>query len=353
MTAARQCYERRGNGPRIHRNAVVFLAPDRTKRQDLLEATAAFLAWKSIFDDRESLGLDPHNRNLAEKKTEDFERTVEARIQETWQWILVPEQSEPTIAVEWKETRVGGADPLPEKVFKRLKRDGLLADQLAGSVLRLHLDKILWRDKPHIEVAKVLEYFSQYVYLPRVVGPETLITAISEGIATLTWETDTFAYAERFDEEANRYAGLHAAQSGLRIPAEGPGVIVKPEAARLQLTTERGGEEKPAGESATPAGVEEPAAPSGDSSGESPPPARRKLTRFHGSVLLKPSGASLQFADIENEVIQHFTSDVKTKVRITIEIEAENEDGFNEFIRRSVLENSGVFRFESSEFEES
>ena len=68
MKAARECFERRGNSPRINRNAIMFLAPDRTKSKDLLDSVAAFLSWKSIYDERERLGLDPHNRNLAEKK---------------------------------------------------------------------------------------------------------------------------------------------------------------------------------------------------------------------------------------------------------------------------------------------
>ena len=42
-----------------------------------------------------------------------------------------------------------------------------------------------------------------YLYLPRLVRSDVLVRAISDGIPLLTWETDTFAYAESHDEAAN------------------------------------------------------------------------------------------------------------------------------------------------------
>jgi len=36
-------------------------------------------------------------------------------------------------------------------------------------------------------------------YLPRLAGPEVLVNAIRDGIALLTWQADTFAYAESHD----------------------------------------------------------------------------------------------------------------------------------------------------------
>jgi hypothetical protein len=33
----------------------------------------------------------------------------------------------------------------------------------------------------------------QYLYLPRLVGPEVLVTAMRDGVALLTWQSDTFA----------------------------------------------------------------------------------------------------------------------------------------------------------------
>ena len=46
--AAAEILERRGTSPRRNRNMVVFLAPDRTRLDDLEAAIRQFLAWSSI-----------------------------------------------------------------------------------------------------------------------------------------------------------------------------------------------------------------------------------------------------------------------------------------------------------------
>ena len=45
-----------------------------------------------------------------------------------------------------------------------------------------------------------MDDFARYLYLPRLAGSELLINAIRGGLALLTWQTDTFAFAESFDE---------------------------------------------------------------------------------------------------------------------------------------------------------
>ena len=59
----------------------------------------------------------------------------------------------------------------------------------------------LWRGD-HVAVKQLVEDFARYLYLPRLAGPEVLVQAIRDGVALLTWQTDTFAYAESYDEGA-------------------------------------------------------------------------------------------------------------------------------------------------------
>ena len=56
---AQQILESRGTAPRIYRNALVFLAADTTRLQELDEAVRRFLAWESIVAEREQLNLGP------------------------------------------------------------------------------------------------------------------------------------------------------------------------------------------------------------------------------------------------------------------------------------------------------
>ena len=45
--AATAILESRGNAPRLYRNTLVFLAPDKIRLQDLDEAVRRLLAWDS------------------------------------------------------------------------------------------------------------------------------------------------------------------------------------------------------------------------------------------------------------------------------------------------------------------
>jgi len=56
----------------------------------------------------------------------------------------------------------------------------------------------LWRGD-HVAVRQLVDDFACYLYLPRVAGPEVLVQAIRDGVAMLTWFSDTFAYAESRD----------------------------------------------------------------------------------------------------------------------------------------------------------
>ena len=81
-----------------------------------------------------------------------------------------------------------------------------------------------------------------------------------------------------------------------------------------------------------------------------PPPPLPK--RFYGNVELAPISAKLDFATIVDEVLEQFTSKVGTQVKITIEIEAESDEGFGENQQRAVRENCGMLRFTNAEFPE-
>ena len=67
---------------------------------------------------------------------------------------------------------------------------------------------------------------------------------------------------------------------------------------------------------------------------------------------LDPSRAGLKFSEISEEVLQHFAARSDVKLQISIEIEAESEEGFDEQIQRTVRENATQLQFDSRDFEE-
>ena len=54
---AEEILTNRGKSPRIYKNMLVFLAPDKTRLGDLEQAIRNYLAWASIWDDKENLSL--------------------------------------------------------------------------------------------------------------------------------------------------------------------------------------------------------------------------------------------------------------------------------------------------------
>ena len=235
--ASRQLLDSRGAAPRLCRNAVVFLAPDRTRLQDLEGAVRMYLAWQSIVAEKETLNLTPFQVRQAETRLKEEGGRVKGQIPEVFQWLLVPVQSQPHDEVDWEALRLMGAGELAVRASARLRREELLVTSYGSTRLRMDLDNIpLWQD--HVEIRQLAEHYSRYTYLQRAEDPSVIAESVRAGVGLLTWESDTFAYAEGFDEEKKRYLGLRAGAALPPLTADDQGLVVRPDVARKQLDTE-------------------------------------------------------------------------------------------------------------------
>lgn len=352
--AARTILESRGSSPRLYRNTLVFLAVDRTRLQDLDEAVRRFLAWESILADKEILDLSPNQVKQAETQKAAADSAVTARIPEAYQWLLVPVQISPQSAVEWQAIRLSGQEALAVRASKKLRNDELLVTSLAATRLRMELDRVpLWRGDD-VEIRQLMEDFARYPYLPRLAGPEVLLQTVRSGLALLTWELDSFAYAESYDGVTGRYRGLRCAQQ-VSISSPASGLLVRPEVARKQIQAEAAASspapnQVPPGGSPGGPGVQPVPGP-GPSQHPSAPTAPVTLKRFHGSVSLNPERVGRDASLVADEVIAHLAGLVGAKVRVTLEIEAEIPSGVPEHVVRTVTENSRTLKFSSHGFE--
>lgn len=374
-SSARQLAEKllaeRGSGPRQYKNALVFLAADATRLNELDQALRQALAWASIDDERDLLNLDAFQARQAQHKRKQAEESIKQRIPETFVWLLYPEQPEPQGGSGWGEARLQGQDVLAVRAARKLRNDDLLITQLGGTVLRMWLDKIpLWGGArgDHVSIRQLVDDFAQYLYLPRIQNAHVIHEAVQNGVALLTWEQDTFAYAERYDVDSARYGGLRTGAVGGVIAA---GLVVKPTQARQQLDAEEAAQcavtppPPPTSPVPLPPDARDNTSPeasgtsvSSDASGTSvsppsPTPRReRTLRRFHGSKRLDTARMSRDADTIATEVVQHLASLMGARVRITIEIEADLPEGAPDQVVRTVTENCRTLRFESSGFEE-
>jgi hypothetical protein len=245
--------------------------------------------------------------------------------------------------VEWHALRLTGIDALAVRASKKLRTDEALVINFGSTILRKHLDDVLWRGE-HVAVKQLVEDFARYLYLPRLAGPEVLVQAMRDGVAMITWQTDTFAYAESHDEAAGRYRGLRGGQM-VSISPESAALLVKSDVARRQMDAEISPAAPPGGGPGVP-----PEVPPRKPGPKLPPPAPL-ARRFHGSVTLNAARVGRDAGRIAEEVIAHLSGLVGADVTVTLEIHAEVPSGAPDNVVRTVTENCRTLKFSDHGFE--
>jgi hypothetical protein len=347
------------NGQRRYRNTLLFVAADEAQLATAREAMRRALAWESI-------GADPNrtpraDRRLQEQMTQA--QLADARdkarnsrdgavraVRTAWNHVLFPVESSEAgkpfdldhIAITARER-----SNIPAAVYDKAsaRGDGIIKEVLGGETLATRLAELWAADRPHLPLSEIADWFATYVYLPKLRDRVVLETAIRDALAKLD---PKFAYAEGFDEAAGKYAGLlwQKAPAGV-MPKSA--LLVRPEIAVEQLRAAALPTQLPP--QPTPqngGGTTEPASP--------PPPtptANRKPRRFYGSVEIDAIRSVRAFEAIVNAVVLELQRTKGTKVTLTLEIEAEAEDGFSDADIGVVRDNARQLRFkpESTGFE--
>ena len=345
---ARTILDERRGGRRINRNMVVFLAAERARVPELRQAIRSRLAWQSILDERgeHDLNLTPADVNQARTRLEEADRTAELRIGETFSQVLYPVQSPGQAEIRWSSVRVTGSDGLYERVVHKLESSQHLITSYAGTLVRRDLDRPdapLW-DGDHIAIRTLWSYYCRYLYMERLAGFGVLAAAISKGVADLNWQNDTFAYAESYDPEADRYPGLQTGQH-VEVTQSLDAVLVHPVRALVQIDAESRAAET---DDDVPDDVEGTWKPE-DSGPGRPPAPDPQPTRFYGRMELDPVRAMRDLGGIIDEVTKHLTG-TGNDVTLTVEINARS-GGYDTRTQRVVKENATQLGFDFHEFD--
>ncbi len=357
LAAARTLLEQRSSGQRQFRNMLVFLAPDVKRLEELERGVAEHLAWRDIHARWEQLGLDAFQRNQADSKESDADRTVERRLAETYQWLLVPHQPDPTGPIEWEVMRSEGqvdvraGKPVAQLALpasRKLVKDGALGIAYSAELLRGLLNPgaalaSLW-DGGHTTVNALWDAFARYPYLPRLQKNEVLQATVRQGPASITWEQHGFAVADAVDA-AGRYAGLTIGEFAGTVT--GTSLVVKPRPAveqiaadleSVRLKHEEAGQTRP-----LDAPVGQPRS--------TPDPVDTAVRRYYAVAKLDPERAQRDFAKIATEIITNLAGQLGTDLEVTVEIQARHADGFTESVVRTVSENARTLKIDTSSFE--
>lgn len=372
LQVAHDILDRRGSAPRLGKNMLIFVAADADRVGPVEQAVRQFLAWGWIRENEEQLNLDSYGRRQADENKKRWNETVQVRLQETYAWLLVPYQ-EGAGPWMWNATRISGGDTIVKRAERKLKTDEQLIGTWSPALLKMELDRWLWKDAEHYETKKLRDALANYGYLPRLANERVLLDAIAAGLRS----QDFFGYAASVSP-TGRYEGLvfgEGAPAGA-VTIDSASVLVKPSAAVRQLEDDdrkrRADEERRRGEVGTgdsrPGGNGHHIGEDGPDVGDDqtgngpgvidmPPPPDRPtpppvLSRFYGSVAIDPQRAVRDATTIVEEIVQHLTALAGANVRLTIEIGADMPDGAPNHIVRTVTENARTLKFRESGFEE-
>jgi hypothetical protein len=237
------------------------------------------------------------------------------------------------------------------RASKKLRSDELLVTSFSGTRLRMELDRVPLWPGDHVTIKQLVAHFASYLYLPRLKDSSVLLGAVRDGVSLLTWEQDTFAFADSFDETEGRYRGLRGGQGIALADADAPGLLVKPFVARRQLDTEQA--KTPTGPTPSGPAVGTAGTTSTGATGPTaaPVPVAAQPKRFHGTVTLDPTRVGRDASRVADEVIAHLSGLVGAKVKVTLEVEAEIPAGTPDHVVRTVTENSRTLKFTSQGFE--
>lgn len=338
--------DNRGSIPRQFKNMLVFVAPDSERAENLKHEIREYLAWKSVWEDRQTLNLDAYQMDQAEDNRDRTNDTVDLKLQDTYCWLLSPIQ-DGTGPESWTAVRMAtGNSNYVDEASKKLKDSEQLITKWSPAPLKVELDKWFWKDQKHISIKKLWGDLSKYLYLPRLKDSEVLLDAIREGIKS----RDYFGYATSYDSDKGRYLGLvFNTTSNNSVVLDSNSIIVKPDLAAKQIaedsqltSVKQAGADsllKPFDEAQISVTV--------TSSATGQP-----LKRFFGSIQLDPTRLGRDAGKVAEEIVQHLNALMGAKVDVTLEIKADVPNGVPDNIVRTVNENCRTLKFKQYSFEE-
>ncbi|SEP62692.1 hypothetical protein SAMN05421693_102107 [Ectothiorhodospira magna] len=368
---AEEILRQRGDQPRQKQNRLIFLAPDADVVSRLKEQGRIYLAWRSIVEDIENgtLNQDLAHLRQAKQNRDAAEAALTQMIREAYKWLMAPleefERGKPVL--KWEVVQIATTTKnLVDTIEQRLREEEWVIFEWSPIFLRNVLGQWYFKEGvTDVSALKVWQDCCHYLYLPRLLNDQVFKDALNQGLAS----EDYFGHAA--GREGDRYLGfVFARNHGASIDTES--LLIEREAARAyrdRLEAEKRADEQinkpvepvpdttggPTGEGKTGSG-------SGTSGGgvtEVPPPVPGNTTpsatvkkQFYGTVDLDPIRAKMDFATLVDEIVEKFTLCSGVKVKISVEIEAQAPEGFDEKLQRDIRENCNVMKFKGAEFEQ-
>lgn len=333
------------------RNTLIFVAADDPALATAREVMRRALAWASIGNDgRLQQQMTTHQIKDATDKARSGRDAAVKAVRAAWSHLFVAVRSEtPGKPFDLEHSTITARDrtALPGFIYDKIRSDSTILEKLGADRLWMYLQPIWPDDRPHLSVDEVVDWFTQFVYLPKLRDRVVLEAAIRDAVGKLD---PKFAYADSFDAATGRYHKLILARNPPELTPPTALLVRRAEADR-QLAQEAPPPvqaPKPSVAAAPSAVVDNVPSP------PAPPAAPRKPTRFYGSVTLDEVRPVRDLDKILTEVVTHLQRSPGVKVRLTLEIEADAPEGFDAEDVGVVRDNARhlKFRAESTGFED-
>lgn len=351
----------RGTSPRRYKNMLVFAACDGGSAGSLEQAARAYLAWKSISDDREQLNLDMAQQRETDQSTRRAEQTLSTRIQEAYSWLIAPrvDPLSGSMDIAWEIDRIaGGSEDVVRKAASKLVSNEAAIAQWAPALLRMELDKLLWKERRDIQIKQLWEYLCTYCYLPRLAGYDVLEKAIRQGLAS----REFFGIADGVGDD--RYLNLTLGEA--RTTINQSDFLVRPAVAAEQIEREA---QVPPGGGSMPGGLGggpgtgggpggQPSGGTGGGGGKGGLPGKpddevgqRMPTSFAMSARLDNTRVIQNMRSIMEEIVSHLNMLDGATVELTFEVRAHADSGIPVPVQRTISENCNTLRIEDYRFD--
>ena len=344
--------ERKSSGQRQFRNRLVFLAPDLTAITDLKSNVRRKLAWQSIVNDAAgALQLTPSQATDANNKLAEARAAAERALRNCWKHLLWPvtpdDPNSPDAARGFSITGVTLANrsnaPLAQAAWEKARPD-TVTDKLGVAILAADLKKV-WPDgEGHLSVRRLRDWYAQFNYLTRLRDSVVLADAIQGLVGQIG---ASYAYATA-PLGVDGYPGL-SLDKPVSVSLDGDAVLVLRTVAEAQL-------DKVKPEVGVPSGGQPGATDLGGGGDTSDKPktadSASAPTRFHATVELDAARPGPMVAQIAQALLVELSRGPAAKVRIRLDIEAEDDSGFAPDVVDIVSDNARTLKIPAFGFEQ-
>jgi hypothetical protein len=178
-----------GKSFRKHANVLIFLAPDRQRASEVIDAARRLLALRSIDEHKPTKDQlsDGQLRDLA-GRLKEAEARLPAALTAAYRHVLVPDKNKAIRGIDMG-IAVGKA-ALSQRVLDKLKDEQKVLDKLDPAILIGERFGLWPADQETVNVRTLAGYFTQLTHLPRLLGASVLPECLAKGV-----QRGLFAYA--------------------------------------------------------------------------------------------------------------------------------------------------------------